>query len=267
MLRQRPPSPDLAPFVASLWLGESGGKANLEHVLPSGAMHIVLRLSGPPVRLMEQQAIGYALIGGARSSFYRKDSCAPACSIGAVLKPGAALAILRTPAGELAETHTPLDALWGNTANALRERLLHTPASQRLDIFESALRIHLNHQAALHPAIAAALQSLPHSQNITAAVAASGYSHRRFNELFRAAVGLTPKVYCRVKRFHHALKSFKPAAAWADLAIAAGYSDQAHFCREFHSFAGVTPTEYARILPQFPLHLPRSNSFNTNGSH
>ncbi|UUZ74862.1 hypothetical protein LP414_22160 [Polaromonas sp. P1(28)-13] len=36
-------------------------------------------------------------------------------------------------------------------------------------------------------------------------MAKTGYNHRQFIRLFSGAVGLTPKVYCRVQRFQKAL--------------------------------------------------------------
>lgn len=256
------PCPELAPFVKTLWHGESRPSGQCEHVLPSGAMHVVLRLSGPPV-CVSGRHLGYALIGGARSAYYVKDVSKASCSIGAVLKPGGSLALLGTPAGELAETHTDLADVWGRDAEELRWRMLETNDPQwRLRMFEAALLARLKPMP-IHPVVEEALEAFRRSSDVFAAVTASGYSHRRFNELFRAAVGLTPKIHCRVQRFQRTLRAMGGGASWADLALASGYSDQAHFCREFQSFAGVTPAAYARILPVDPNHLPRSNSFNT----
>ena len=41
-----------------------------------------------------------------------------------------------------------------------------------------------------------------------------------------------------------------------DVAIEGGYSDQAHFSREFRGFSGTTPSEYRRIAPSDAHHLP-----------
>jgi AraC-like DNA-binding protein len=113
----------------------------------------------------------------------------------------------------------------------------------------------------LHPAVAFALARFQEAATVRDVVAASGYSHRHFVELFRQAVGLTPKLYCRVQRFVKALSRLgaKPNPSSADLAIAAGYSDQAHFNREFLEVAGVTPGLYRRIAPSFPSHVPLVN--------
>ena len=62
----------------------------------TGQMHLVFRLSGEPLRLFdhdqdrEGRVISTMLVGGARSGFYTRDVTAPLCSVGALLRPGAA---------------------------------------------------------------------------------------------------------------------------------------------------------------------------------
>jgi AraC-like DNA-binding protein len=79
--------------------------------------------------------------------------------------------------------------------------------------------------------------------------------------LFKRAVGLPPKVYARVLRFQSVLKQAHGMArlnrlvSWADLALQAGYSDQAHFSREFRAMAGVTPEAYRRQASEHANHL------------
>jgi AraC-like DNA-binding protein len=74
--------------------------------------------------------------------------------------------------------------------------------------------------------------------------------------LFRRAVGLSPKLHCRVVRFRKALRDASDrTASWAWIALDAGYSDQAHFNRDFLEFTGVTPTTYRNIAPAFPYHV------------
>jgi AraC-like DNA-binding protein len=70
-------------------------------------------------------------------------------------------------------------------------------------------------------------------------------------------VGLTPKRYCRVRRFQRALVSaHRPRGVdWARVAVDCGYFDQAHFIHDFKSFAGVTPTAYQAAQTQFQNHV------------
>jgi AraC-like DNA-binding protein len=75
-----------------------------------------------------------------------------------------------------------------------------------------------------------------------------GLSSRRFIELFRRQVGLTPKVFCRVRRFQHVLRTIhrEKDIEWAQIALECGYYDQPHFIHDFQSFSGLTPERLSR---------------------
>jgi AraC-like DNA-binding protein len=71
-----------------------------------------------------------------------------------------------------------------------------------------------------------------------------GCSHKHVIELFRDQVGVGPKLFSSLVRFEHVMHAARAdvATRWADLAIAHGYSDQAHLAREVKRFTGLTPT-------------------------
>jgi AraC-like DNA-binding protein len=84
-----------------------------------------------------------------------------------------------------------------------------------------------------------------------------GFSTRHFNQIFRNRVGLTPKLFCRIRRLQQVLDlvSGKDRVDWADIAIACGYFDQAHFIHDFRMFANCTPTEYLAQRGFHPCHV------------
>jgi AraC-like DNA-binding protein len=227
-------------------------------------MHLVFRLTDDPLRLFEDskdttgRKAGHALVGGARASFYIREASGPLCSVGAQLRPGAAQVLFGVPADELAGRHTPLEDLWGGSAVTIRDRLSESGSLEtRLDLLEAELAARLPAVRGLHPAVAEALERLSRTSSIQDVVRDSGYSHRTFISLFVRSVGLTPKRYCRVQRFRQALRRASAGRmSWSELAGEAGYSDQAHFNREFREFAGVTPGEYSRAAPRFAHHVP-----------
>ena len=270
MLRTRAPVSGLRPFVKTLWASDGIADATSpgwerERVLPTGGMHLVFRLSEHPLRVydgaddLEGREIGLAIVGGSRSSYYLRDVSQPVLSVGAAFHPGAAGLLLGVPADELAERHTPLDELWGRAAADAREHLaLAGPIERQLDAFEALLAARLPWVRGLHPAVAGALERLGEGGGLRTAVEQSGYSQRRFIELFRRAVGLSPKRYCRVVRFQSALArvAARRAASWVDVALAAGYSDQPHFNRDFREFSGISPGRYRELGPRLPQHVP-----------
>src|SRR5262249_8170820 len=108
----------------------------------------------------------------------------------------------------------------------------------------------------LHPAIAHALGRFAVDGHVGNVVAETGYSHRRFIGLFHAAVGLTPKRYCRVLRFRRAPAPRPDEPPRVALALAAGLTDQPHFNREFREFTGVSPERYRRVSAAGSHHVP-----------
>ena len=274
MLLKRVPAPALRPFVKMLWAQDHRSppklvSADREHVLPTGTMHLAFRLSDHPLRLFEDAndrvgyKIGHSIVGGARSTFYVREIADAVRSVGAQFHPGGADLLLGAPAEELAETHTPLEELWGSLATDARERLLEAGrADKQLDILEALLAERLPRVRGLHPAVAQALDRFTTTSNVRQVVREYGYSHRRFISLFRNATGFTPKVYCRILRFQEVLEriAIDSGESWVDLALAAGYSDQPHFNREFRQFSGLTPGEYRKATPTFTNHVPLNQS-------
>lgn len=269
MKLQRAPQPALRPFIRSVWLVDETARSKpagiaRERVLPTGEMHVAFRLSEQPVRVftgaldMTGQTHGTAVVSGARAAHYVKDVSGSSCSIGAQLQPGAALPLFGVTASELAGHHVQLCDLWGHAAASQRDRLMEErDPARRLDLYESLLAARLPRVHGLHPAVALAIERFSHSANVREVVAESGYSHRRFTGLFHEALGLTPKLYCRLQRFQGVLARLAahPHSAWIELALDCGYSDQSHFNREFSEFAGITPGEYRRISPANPNHV------------
>lgn len=269
MLLTRPPRASLRPFVKSVWVSEEGSSpggrvAARERVLPTGNAHLVFRLSDLPLRVFDGiddpvgRRVGHGVVGGARAASYLRDISRPVRSVGAELLPGAVPALFGVPADEVAGRHTPLEDLWGAAAREARERLLDADTAElRLELFESLLAARLPRVRGLHPAVGQALERFAAYAPVREVVRESGLCHRGFIALFRRVVGLPPKLYCRLQRFQGALdRAAGGAEPWVELALASGYSDQAHFHREFRELSGLTPGRYRELAPANARHVP-----------
>ena len=101
----------------------------------------------------------------------------------------------------------------------------------------------------MHPAIRHALAEFsrrPDPASVGHAADFVGLSARRFIELFRRYIGVTPKLYCRIRRFQRALGELHRIKQmdWSAFALECGYYDQSHFIRDFRQFSGLTPSAY-----------------------
>jgi AraC-like DNA-binding protein len=88
-------------------------------------------------------------------------------------------------------------------------------------------------------------------------------SERQLHRRFLDAVGYAPKTFQRIARFQHVLALAASQGDLADLAIAAGYADQAHMTREVRELAGATPTA---VLGHASSALAMSDLFKTDSA-
>src|SRR5262245_56558416 len=97
MFLERQPSAPLRPFVKMLWaatrpFSDWSGVAECERMLPTGDMHIAIRLCDTPIRLFagiddsSGQTLGHAVIGGPRATFYVRDISQPISTVGAQIQ-------------------------------------------------------------------------------------------------------------------------------------------------------------------------------------
>jgi AraC-like DNA-binding protein len=172
--------------------------------------------------------------------------------MGAHFKPGGAQAFFGMRAGDFQDNVVEWESVWGNRARDCRDQLLETRGIDgRFATLERFLCSLLAEEAPSrqrrHEQLAWAAQRLSHEAHVLkiGAVAEQlGMSHKHFVSQFEAQVGLTPKLFCRLRRFQQLVEQLQHSAKvdWADLAVACGYYDQSHLVRDCQSFAGLTPT-------------------------
>jgi len=71
---------------------------------------------------------------------------------------------------------------------------------------------------------------------------------RTLQRLFARYVGVSPKWVIQRYRLHEAAEQLAASTtlSQSELALNLGYSDQAHFVRDFKAIVGVSPVAYAR---------------------
>lgn len=251
------PAPPLRDSIATIWDWRvEPGEFRLERILPSPGAGLIVNLFEDETRVYADDATrrcerteGCALNGQALRSFLI-DTREQIAVMGVIFRPGGAAHFLREPMQRLADTHASLSALGLTGVGALRERLLNTlDATARIALLEGWLRERYRPDA-VHPAIAWALRTLeasPCIARVDGLVAASGYSARRFGELFQQQVGAGAKAYARLLRFRATIDAMERGRRieWSRIAADCGFHDQPHLVREFRAFAGMTPGECA----------------------
>jgi AraC-like DNA-binding protein len=243
------PAWPLSELVQQLWYcGGYRAPHARERVLPDGAVQIIIRLGSAR---SSAERLPQSVIVGVRAEYEVIDTAELAGAImGVHFRAGGARPFLRVPASELNGSVVPLESLWGNSAAELRDRLLVAASPEsKFQVLEEWLLQRAGGGLARHPAVTFAVREFsmaPGERTIAAVSGQAGFSARRFIQIFREEVGLTPKLYCRIRRFRRVLGRIGSGGEvrWTDIALACGYYDQAHFIHDFHAFSGINPSQY-----------------------
>jgi AraC-like DNA-binding protein len=230
-----------------------------EYVLPDGTFELIINLQETPRKLFHTvDATSWddfrrGWISGAQWKFLIIDALPLSSMIGVHFKPGGAAAVLGLPASELAGRVIELDAVWGDAVWDWRDQLLEalTPAAKFATLERLLTQKLRESRKPSTNAIAWALSKFvaePDLPTITSVSSEVGFSHKHFIELFRRETGLTPKLFCRVRRFQQVLIDIETRAEinWAEIACSCGYFDQSHFVHDFFEFSGVNPSAYLK---------------------
>jgi AraC-like DNA-binding protein len=264
----RVPASPLDSFIESIWLYRNDPRPHaLERVMPTGTAQLIVNLKEDQTRLYDPESpyrcvsTSGSVLSGVHTRFQVIDTSEQEYVAGVAFKPGGIVPFFRMPAHEASDADVPLESLWGcRRAATLRERLLECRTIEAaLDAFEVVLR-EMWTPPGTHPAVAYALAAFdrtPSTTNVARVTDAIGLSTKRFIERFKREVGVTPKRYCRIRRFQRALTlSHRDRRVdWTRVAMDCGYFDQAHFIHDFRSFAGITPTVYQSVRTSFRNHV------------
>jgi AraC-like DNA-binding protein len=193
---------------------------------------------------------------GARANYELISTADLAELAGIVIRPGGFATLFRERADLLFGRWTALHDLWPRFA---ADAILDAPsAAGKLDQLERLLRnraAHANYPACLvHGAIE--FLNCPNA-TVAACVKESGVSARRFSQVFREHVGLSPKLWSRIQRFQKAVRLLYEGVdlRWAELALDCGYYDQSHFINDFQAFSGINPTTYSGLRGRWQNHI------------
>ncbi|MCF6743385.1 AraC family transcriptional regulator [Blastococcus sp. KM273128] len=254
------PHPALRPHVAAALGYRHEGFPPGEHLgLPSPWLTVVLTLDEPLEMAAHPdpaQSPGRfdALVGGLHTRPARIVHPGRQAGIQLSLTPLGARALLGLPAGVLASVDVALADLLGPPAEELLARLRAADGwPARFAALDRALLRRLRGTDGVPAEVAEAwrLTTAGGGRLRVAEVAARvGWSTRYLERRFRAETGLNPKEAARVVRFDRARRALAGRVArglppdLAALAVAAGFSDQAHLTREWTAFAGLAPTRW-----------------------
>ncbi|MEO3924020.1 helix-turn-helix domain-containing protein [Micromonosporaceae bacterium B7E4] len=256
----RRPASALRPYLAG-YVGyrENGVPPGRHRGLPSPYLTLIVTLDDPLVVTAHPDPATPpgrydTLLGGLHTAPALIEHPGRQSGIQLALNPLGARALLGLPAGELAHTDLDAGAVLGPFADELRERLGATEGwAGRFALLDRLLTDRLAPDTRLPAELVHAWRRLLASGGsvpVAELARETGWSSRYLSRSFGAEIGLSPKRAARVVRFDRARRLLQRppvagrAGALAEVAVAAGYYDQAHLDRDFRAFAGCPPSRW-----------------------
>jgi AraC-like DNA-binding protein len=251
-----------------LWTLEHDGDSNPpQRVVPDGHPELILN-SGRPFHALQSgvwRRQPRAFLAGQIDGPLLLRPGGTARILGIRFQPHGAAALFGPCMHELRARFTTIDDLSPALAHDLDDAL------GRGDAIAGVQQALLRHSRTPDPAIEEALRRMIQAPAVVVAGIARelGMSVRQFERRFGATVGLSPRLFGRMRRFQRVFRVMEQRPhRWATAAVDCGYYDQAHLIRDFKQFSGETPAvllaDDADLARHFLERFGVSHSYNTS---
>lgn len=225
--------------------------------VPAGIVPLILDFHGAYRVATDHEMSGWTshhvgFAAGLHESYALTESIGRAGGMQLNFTPVGAYLFFGRPMSDLTNRVVSVDDLLGAWATELVDRLRDAlDWETRFDLLEEAIVRRLAAARAAAPSVVWAWRQLARTAGrieVGRLADEIGCSRKHLIAQFRDQIGVPPKTVARILRFSRAVKLFatRRELTGADVALACGYFDQAHFNKDFREFAGLTPTEYLR---------------------
>jgi AraC-like DNA-binding protein len=219
-----------SPLVSCTWEQEIG-EHHEQRIVPDACVDLIwsghrLSVAGPDTR-----ARVVALDPGTRI-------------VGVRLRPGVAGAVLGLPATELCDQAPDAHDVLGRDATEAMLAELQGGGDPHAILRRA---VELRSQRAPDPLVRAAITALDRPRaHVSGAASELGLSARQLRRRVSEAVGYGPKTLARVLRFRRLQALAASDRTLVELALDAGYADQAHMTAEVTRLAGLSPVRFLK---------------------
>lgn len=256
-----PTTSQLAGYVTGIW-ELFGGHAGKETILPQGVVEMVFNLGDPMTGgtpdVQQSHPAPRCFIQGVNTKIVEVAYAGQQHLFGIRLHPGMVKSLLGVLPFELKNTQIDLTLIKPHF-NTLWHQLKEAIAFEdRVKIIEDGLPVLPAADCVrTHKLCSLFLEDgLQRFQTIIGLSQQVYYSTRQLNRKTQSLFGISAEELITYKKYLHAVKlmHYKNDSLTA-VAYEAGFFDQAHFCRIFKSYTGITARQYRQQKSQLPYHL------------
>ena len=252
------PAPPLNTYINDLYYLDGPAAYPRQKVLPVASSNLMINL-GDPFDVYEPHQTDPCITCthswwvGIWSTYHSVDWPPKVRFFGVHFKPCGTYPFLQIPLSELSSQVVPLDAIWGQQASEICERLHDAISVQAgFALLEELLLARLSEVPHGLDVVQYAITEISHHHGALPIRALSdqiGISQNHLSAQFKRLVGIPPKEVARFYRFSHALHLIHSTQA-TDLTRIAHQSqfyDQSHFNKDFVAYTGYSPSEYIQL--------------------
>ena len=248
LYEETPPPADLRDVVACFWLrivrGQAAGQAS--PIIPDGCGDLMVYDDHPPLVAGPDATTRWVTLGDGT------------VITGVRFRPGGVRAVFGCSALTILNRAVPLSDLTDGATRLHERLLLARSVQQRYVLLGDWIRAALRRNTMLDRRVRAACRWLTADPRLDIGSVADrlGWNVRTIRRDFHAACGYGPKHFQRIMRIQRAIRESHDAArsSLAEIAVAAGFADQAHMTRDFRDITGFTPAQHlATTRPEFGL--------------
>jgi len=243
-LSRHPPAQDLAFFIERYWIVSwdlRGQQPYVQETLPYPCVNLVFEQGQSRVYGVETGKFARLLENKGRV-------------FGIKFRPGAFYPFVKMPVCQITNTSIAFRDVFSIESTALEEAILDRENEREVvEIVESFLRERLperdKHVGLINEIVdyVIAHQEITRVDDVTSQF---NLNTRTMQRLFRQYVGVSPKWVIKRYRLHEVAERLAEGESvdWPGMVLELGYSDQAHFIKDFKTIVGRTPAEYVKHI-------------------
>jgi AraC-like DNA-binding protein len=257
-----PPGSELARHVLSIWRLRADADFSREVVLPKCNLDVLFNLGQPIDRARDGVAVdalasGAVHVAGLHTRAFATRPQGRVDVLGVSFRIEACAAFLSLPPGELTDRVVEGGPLVPGMRDLSGRVVDAGDFRQQCDTLQRWICERLRRHAGSDWIVAACrgLARAVDAAPVDALAREHGLSGRTLRRRFERELGVGPAHYLRLRRFVRALHLMPRLSRLTEVAHAAGYHDQAHFCRDFAAIAGMSPGAYRAVAPVVPGHV------------
>lgn len=228
----------------------------IERVVPTGHVFILFELDNLPRHTFDHHlkpnaTFNEVWVSGIHQKYLNISAHKYSEMLVIQFKTLGALPFFKTPINRFSESVLPAVHFFGDSILKLRNEILQAETPDKkfntTDLWLNQLLDESKAPPAALTDMLSNFQNHPFSKH-SELIASYAYTQKHLINQFNKYAGLSPKALHKIIRFNSILQIIheREEIVWTDIVYETGYSDQAHFIREFQEFSGFNPSKYIK---------------------